>query len=323
MASVLRHNSAFRWRPCCRLRLGSCQSPCPGTLTALQATPCLRSTFCHKLSLALQAALAAELNEAGLLATPENPQPRHPELAELAKLPYLNAVSCTGGPPGRRAEHAESQAALIEPVACRSSRRVCGCTLLLRWGATGMPAMPPTAHATACLKDLPGPACTPWHHLRLRLAPSSLRSLLLVSCMAAAPPPPSALPHARFFSTNKTLSACRVLDRDTTIRGYRLPKGTPILFCPITLHYSPENWTRADEFLPERFLDGQGKHEMSDARELQAWPSPHLPASASPCWCGQSCQGVWLTVQVVPMPLSSECPGVLPSCRLPMPWATS
>ena len=91
------------------------------------------------------------------------------------------------------------------------------------------------------------------------------------------------------------VSACRVLDRDTTIRGYRLPKDTPILFCPITLHYSPENWTRSDEFLPERFLDGQGEQEMSDARELQAWPSPHLPpimclsGVAVPAW------GMWLT----------------------------
>ena len=91
-----------------------------------------------------------------------------------------------------------------------------------------------------------------------------------------------------------------MLDRDTTIRGYRLPKGTPILFCPITLHYSPENWTRADEFLPERFLDGQGTQEMSDARELQAW-SPHLPPSASlsgvavlPGACGSQ-QMLWCT----------------------------
>eukprot|EP00891_Asterochloris_glomerata_P009941 jgi/Astpho2/9941/Aster-06647 len=142
-----------------------------------------------------QAALAAELNEAGLLATPENPQPRHPELAELAKLPYLNAVIKEG----------------------------------------------------------------------LRMHP-------------AAP-----------------LGSNRVLDRDTTIRGYRLPKGTPILFCPITLHYSPENWTRADEFLPERFLDGQGKHEMSDARHPDATligNKKDIPNSWSPFTLGpRACIG--------------------------------
>ncbi len=42
-----------------------------------------------------------------------------------------------------------------------------------------------------------------------------------------------------------------------TIRGYRLPKGTPIIFAPITLHRSPDNWLRPDEFLPERFMPQQ------------------------------------------------------------------
>ena len=47
-----------------------------------------------------------------------------------------------------------------------------------------------------------------------------------------------------------------------TIRGYRLPKGTPIVFAPITLHRSPDNWLRPNEFLPERFMPQQLEEEV-------------------------------------------------------------
>ena len=40
----------------------------------------------------VQARVAAELDGAGLLATPRNPNPRRPTYADLAALPYLDAV---------------------------------------------------------------------------------------------------------------------------------------------------------------------------------------------------------------------------------------
>ena len=84
----------------------------------------------------------------------------------------------------------------------------------------------------------------------------------------------------------------RQLDRDMTIRGYCLPKGTPIIFAPITLHRSPDNWLRPDEFLPERFMPQQ-LEEKVDPSEAHSLHSGLL--------------GLWL--HATP---AADCPAVLP-----------
>ena len=47
--------------------------------------------------------------------------------------------------------------------------------------------------------------------------------------------------------------SCRQLDCDMVVGGYRLPKGTPLIFSAYLLHHGPYNYTRAEDFWPERF----------------------------------------------------------------------
>ena len=47
--------------------------------------------------------------------------------------------------------------------------------------------------------------------------------------------------------------SCRELDRNMVVGGYRLPKGTPLIFSAYLLHHGPYNYTRAEDFWPERF----------------------------------------------------------------------
>ena len=81
-----------------------------------------------------------------------------------------------------------------------------------------------------------------------------------------------------------------------TIRGYRLPKGTVIIFAPITLHRSPDNWLRPDEFLPDRFMPQQAEEKVDPSEActlctglLDLWLhiNPAADCPASPAW------GVW------------------------------
>ena len=43
---------------------------------------------------------------------------------------------------------------------------------------------------------------------------------------------------------------CRQLDRDMVVGGYRLPKGTPLIFSAYLLHHGPYKYTRAEDFWP-------------------------------------------------------------------------
>ena len=79
-----------------------------------------------------------------------------------------------------------------------------------------------------------------------------------------------------------------------TIRGYRLPKGTPIIFAPITLHRSPDNWLRPNEFLPERFMPQQLEEvDPSEACTLRGGllglSLPTSPATECPA-CSALCR---------------------------------
>ena len=87
-----------------------------------------------------------------------------------------------------------------------------------------------------------------------------------------------------------------------TIRGYRLPKGTPIIFAPITLHRSPDNWSRPNEFLPERFMPQQLEEEVdpSEACTLRGGllglllhTSPATDCPASPALCVLHALRLW------------------------------
>ena len=81
-----------------------------------------------------------------------------------------------------------------------------------------------------------------------------------------------------------------------TIRGYRLPKGTPIVFAPITLHRSPDNWLRPNEFLPDRFMPQQleEKVDPSEACTLRGGLGyPQLPTCPAADCPASPALGVW------------------------------
>ena len=40
---------------------------------------------------------------------------------------------------------------------------------------------------------------------------------------------------------------------------YQLPKGTPVIINHWALHNDPEAWDNVDQFIPERYLDDNGK----------------------------------------------------------------
>lgn len=46
---------------------------------------------------------------------------------------------------------------------------------------------------------------------------------------------------------------------DTSIGGYDIPKGTPVMINHWALHHDPRNWKDVNDFQPERFLDENGK----------------------------------------------------------------
>lgn len=64
---------------------------------------------------------------------------------------------------------------------------------------------------------------------------------------------------------------------DTDIGGYRIPKGTTVIINHWALHHDPEAWNEVDRFIPERFLDENGK--------LGPKPKNWLPFSAGKRVC--------------------------------------
>jgi cytochrome P450 len=48
----------------------------------------------------------------------------------------------------------------------------------------------------------------------------------------------------------------REANRDDTISGVAVPKGSIVMVVPWLLHRNPNLWERADHFEPERFLGG-------------------------------------------------------------------
>lgn len=68
----------------------------------------------------------------------------------------------------------------------------------------------------------------------------------------------------------------RRAERDDTVCGYRVPKGTKILVSPFVLHRLPDIWPNPDEFQPERFSP-----EQSNTRS----PHAYIPFGAGPRQC--------------------------------------
>uniref|UniRef100_A0A8R1EW46 Cytochrome P450 n=1 Tax=Caenorhabditis japonica TaxID=281687 RepID=A0A8R1EW46_CAEJA len=54
----------------------------------------------------------------------------------------------------------------------------------------------------------------------------------------------------------------RVCLNDCEIRGQFYPKGANVTVLPYTVHRNEENWHRASEFIPERFLDWNDKGSL-------------------------------------------------------------
>ncbi|XP_045200320.2 steroid 17-alpha-hydroxylase/17,20 lyase-like [Mercenaria mercenaria] len=64
---------------------------------------------------------------------------------------------------------------------------------------------------------------------------------------------------------------------DTEIAGYRIPKGTTVIVNHWALHHDPDAWDDVDRFIPERYLDENGK--------LGPKPKNWLPFSAGKRAC--------------------------------------
>ncbi|KAL4220455.1 hypothetical protein ACF0H5_020856 [Mactra antiquata] len=65
--------------------------------------------------------------------------------------------------------------------------------------------------------------------------------------------------------------------RDTEIAGYKIPGGTEVVINHYALHYEPTAWKEVDRFIPERYLDEDGK--------LGPKPQSWLPFSAGTRVC--------------------------------------
>lgn len=56
----------------------------------------------------------------------------------------------------------------------------------------------------------------------------------------------------------------RLLQKDTIIDGYLIPKGTTVLMSIGDVHFDPELWGDPHIFKPERFIDENGKIKNSE-----------------------------------------------------------
>ena len=79
------------------------------------------------------------------------------------------------------------------------------------------------------------------------------------------------------FSVALPTAVPHTTTRDTTVGGYDVPKGTMVLINLWALHHDPKAWDNVEEFIPERFLDENGK--------LGPKPESWLPFSAGTRVC--------------------------------------
>ena len=67
------------------------------------------------------------------------------------------------------------------------------------------------------------------------------------------------------LSTIAPLGLVHAPNQDTTLGGYRIPKGTFVYSNLYSVHHDPKYWKNPEEFNPERFLDSNGKFHLDPA----------------------------------------------------------
>ena len=73
----------------------------------------------------------------------------------------------------------------------------------------------------------------------------SYTEAVLYECMRLAPIAPTAIPHRT--------------TRDNSVAGYDVPKDTMVIINIWALHHDATAWDNVDKFIPERFLNADGK----------------------------------------------------------------
>ncbi|KAL4229507.1 hypothetical protein ACF0H5_012547 [Mactra antiquata] len=79
------------------------------------------------------------------------------------------------------------------------------------------------------------------------------------------------------MSSVAPLGVPHMTTRDTEIAGYKIPSGTEVVINHYALHHEPTAWREVDRFIPERYLDEDGK--------LGPKPQNWLPFSAGTRVC--------------------------------------
>ncbi|XP_069112989.1 cytochrome P450 27C1-like isoform X2 [Argopecten irradians] len=69
----------------------------------------------------------------------------------------------------------------------------------------------------------------------------------------------------------------RILDKDITLKGYNIPKGTPMQLCSGTICRDEQYFPQNDKFIPERWMRGEARTDVN--------PFAHLPFGFGPRKC--------------------------------------
>lgn len=79
----------------------------------------------------------------------------------------------------------------------------------------------------------------------------------------------------------------RIAKHNDTIRGYKVPQNTYINICPYLTNRHPDFWESPDQFIPERFTNGEKIH-----------PYAYIPFGAGPTICIGRTFGLMTTLMI-------------------------